>query len=186
MDRREEETIETIYQAFTNLINTKDFDDITIQNILDEAKIGRSTFYCHFKTKNDLLLKISQDIFEHVFSHSLQEEKSHDFSKENIFDYKHYLTHIFYHIKDKKELIAGILSSKGNSLFINEFRNNLKVLANSYFNNYPYPTNSFIPLELKKNIAIDNFIVILKFWVDNHFEETPEVLTEYFTNLFIK
>ena len=63
---------------------------------------------------------------------------------------------------------------------------NLKVLANSYFNNYPYPTNSFIPLELKKNIAIDNFIVILKFWVDNHFEETPEVLTEYFTNLFIK
>ena len=84
MDRREEKTIETIYQAFTNLINTKDFDDITIQNILDEAKIGRSTFYCHFKTKNDLLLKISQDIFEHVFSHSLQEEKSHDFSKENI------------------------------------------------------------------------------------------------------
>ena len=56
MDRREEKTIETIYQAFTNLINTKDFDDITIQNILDEAKIGRSTFYCHFKTKNDLLL----------------------------------------------------------------------------------------------------------------------------------
>ena len=57
MDRREEKTIETIYQAFTNLINTKDFDDITIQNILDEAKIGRSTFYCHFKTKNDLLLR---------------------------------------------------------------------------------------------------------------------------------
>ena len=39
MDRREEKTIETIYQAFTNLINAKDFDDITIQNILDEAKI---------------------------------------------------------------------------------------------------------------------------------------------------
>ena len=159
---------------------------VTIDELLNNKFENKNEKSLHSADYDDLLLKISQDIFEHVFSHSLQEEKSHDFSKENIFDYKHYLTHIFYHIKDKKELIAGILSSKGNSLFINEFRNNLKVLANSYFNNYPYPTNSFIPLELKKNIAIDNFIVILKFWVDNHFEETPEVLTEYFTNLFIK
>ena len=68
MDKRTEKTLDAIYDAFTILINTKDYDDITIQDILDKSNIGRSTFYTHFKTKNDLLLKISQDIFEHVFS----------------------------------------------------------------------------------------------------------------------
>ena len=82
MDKRQEKTLDAIYEAFTKLINSKDYDEITIQDILNESKIGRSTFYCHFKDKNELLLSISRHIFEHVFSHSLKEEATHDFSKE--------------------------------------------------------------------------------------------------------
>lgn len=183
MDKRTEKTLDAIYKAFTDLINTKDYDDITIQDILDKSNVGRSTFYTHFKTKNDLLLKISKDIFEHVFSHSLQEEKSHDFSKESIYDFKHLVTHILYHVRDEKDLIRGILLSKGNGLFLDEFRRHLLIFANSYFNNYPYSKNNLIPLELKKQLLCDGFIVILKYWINDGFNETPEVLTEYFVSL---
>ena len=183
MDKRTEKTLDSIYEAFTYLVNNKDYDDITIQDILDKSNVGRSTFYCHFKTKNDLLLKISQDIFDHVFSHSLQEEKSHDFSKDNFFDYKHLITHILYHIKDEKELIKGILLSKGNNLFLDEFKKHLYKFSNQYYNNYPY-NNNIIPLELKKALLVDNFIVILKYWIDDDFNETPEKLTEYFISAF--
>lgn len=183
MDKRTEKTLDAIYDAFTVLINNKDYDDITIQDILDKSNVGRSTFYTHFKTKNDLLLKVSKDIFEHVFSHSLQEEKSHDFSKESIYDFKHLITHIFYHVRDEKDLIKGILLSKGNSLFLDEFRSHLAKFANSYFNNYHYPKDSLIPLELKKQLLIDEFLVILKYWINDGFNETPEVLTTYFTSL---
>lgn len=183
MDKRTEKTLDSIYEAFTILINTKNYDDITIQDILDKSNVGRSTFYTHFKTKNDLLLKVSEDIFTHVFSHSLQEEKSHDFSKDSIYDFKHLITHILYHVRDEKDLIRGILLSNGNNLFLDEFKNHLTKFANSYFNNYPYPKDSPLPLELKKQLLVDGFITILKYWIDDDFKETPEKLTEYFISL---
>ncbi len=117
MDKRQEKTLKAIYDAFAKLINNKNYDDITIQDILDEANVGRSTFYCHFKTKNDLLLKISNDIFDHVFSNSLKEEKTHDFSKDLLFDYKHLITHILYHLHDERELIKGISYLKETQSF---------------------------------------------------------------------
>ena len=183
MDKRSEKTLDSIYIAFTELINTKDYDDITIQDILNESNIGRSTFYTHFKTKNDLLLSISQNIFDHVFSHSLQEEKSHDFSKDYFFDYKHLLTHILYHIRDEKDLIRGVLTSKGNSLFLEGFKANLTKFVNSYYNNYPYDETNNIPIELKKEILVENFITLIKYWIKDDFNESPEILTEYFISL---
>ena len=183
MDKRQEKTLDAIYEAFTKLINSKDYNEITIQDILDESKIGRSTFYCHFKDKNELLLSISKHIFDHVFSHSLKEEETHDFSKEDIFDYKHLITHIYYHIQDEKVLIKGILSSNGNQVFLEEFKSHLYVLANSYFKNYPYK-NSDVPLSLTKDLLGENFIAILKYWMNNDFKESPEQVSDYFVSTF--
>lgn len=41
MDKRKEKTINAIYNAFANLIREKDYDDITIQDLLEEASISR-------------------------------------------------------------------------------------------------------------------------------------------------
>lgn len=185
MDKREEKTIKAIYSAFTKLINEKDYDDITIQDLLNEANVSRSTFYAHYKTKDELLLSVSNHIFEHVFSKTLQEEKTHDFSKDLILDYRHLIEHIFYHIRDEKELFEGILSNKVNALFLMEFRNQLSKFVTSYFANYPM-TNSFIPLELRKSLAIEEFIVVLKYWVKNEFKENPEEITEFYIKSAIK
>ena len=53
MDKRKEKTINAIYNAFANLIREKDYYDITIQDLLEEASISRSTFYSHYKTKDE-------------------------------------------------------------------------------------------------------------------------------------
>ena len=185
MDKRKEKTINIIYDAFAELIRKKDYDDITIQDILDETSISRSTFYAHYKTKDELLLSISNHIFEHVFSKTLQEEKTHDFSKDMIIDYRHLIEHIFYHVRDERELFEGILSNKVNALFLMEFRNQLSKFVSSYFANYPM-TNNSIPLELRKSLAIEEFIVVLKYWVNNNFKEDPEEITEYYVKSAIK
>ncbi len=185
MDKRSEKSINAIYDAFANLINKKDYDDITIQDVLDEASISRSTFYAHYKTKDELLLSVSNHIFEHVFSKTLREEKTHDFSKDLILDYRHLIEHIFYHIRDEKELFKGILSNKVNALFLMEFRNQISKFVSSYFANYPM-TNDVIPLELRKSLAIEEFIVVLKYWVENDFKESPEQITEFYIKSAIK
>ncbi len=185
MDKRKGKTINAIYNAFAKIIREKDYDDITIQDLLEEASISRSTFYAHFKTKDELLLSISNHIFEHVFSKTLQEEKTHDFSKDIIIDYRHLIEHIFYHVKDERELFEGILSNKVNALFLMEFRNQISKFVSSYFANYPM-INSFIPLELRKSLAIEEFIVVLEYWVQNNFQETPEEIADFYIKSAIK
>lgn len=183
MDKREEKTINKILDSFTRLLAIKDYDSITIQDILDISRVSRSTFYSHFKTKDDLLLYVSNHIFGHVFSKTLEEEKTHDFSKDIFFSYRHLVEHIFYHVRDEKEFFKGILKPNGPKIFINEFRKQLSILVDSYFNNYPYKEK--LPLKLKKSIIVNDFIVILDYWVQNNFVETPEEIAGYFIESFI-
>ncbi|MCQ2501769.1 MAG: TetR/AcrR family transcriptional regulator, partial [Lachnospiraceae bacterium] len=76
MDRRQKKTRMAVYEAFTSLLETKSYGNITVQEIIDRADIGRSTFYSHFETKDELLKSLCTDIFEHVFAEDLGKEKT--------------------------------------------------------------------------------------------------------------
>ena len=182
MDKRIEKTKATIYNAFKTTLNNKQYADITIQDILDVANISRSTFYAHFKTKEEVLKSLCSSIFHHVFSHSLEEEKSHDFSKSSIFDYKHLITHIFYHIHDNKDIINAIFKSESKDIFLNEMRQELKEFSQAMVSNH-YVKEKSIPENLRYRSLVESFIITLEYWVDNNYTETPELLTEYFIEL---
>ena len=67
MDRRQQKTRKAIFRAFRTLLEKKRYDHITVQEIIDEADVGRSTFYAHFETKEMLLEAMCSEIFFHVF-----------------------------------------------------------------------------------------------------------------------
>ena len=54
IDLRVKRTNKMIMEAFIHLVEAKGYDNITIQEIADEAMINRATFYSHFKDKQDL------------------------------------------------------------------------------------------------------------------------------------
>ena len=54
MDRRILRTRDTLGEALVGLIREKPFDEITVQEILDRAGVERSTFYTHYRDKDDL------------------------------------------------------------------------------------------------------------------------------------
>jgi AcrR family transcriptional regulator len=63
-DRRVRRTRDALGDALVELMHEKPFHAITVQNVLDRAAVGRSTFYTHFRDKNDLFLSDVDDFFE--------------------------------------------------------------------------------------------------------------------------
>src|SRR5205809_3882480 len=53
-DRRTQRTRHNLTHAMVELIQEKRFDDITVQNVIERADVGRATFYSHFRDKEDL------------------------------------------------------------------------------------------------------------------------------------
>lgn len=55
-DRRPKRTRAQLHEALLALVVERGYQRITVQDILDRANIGRSTFYLHFRDKDELLL----------------------------------------------------------------------------------------------------------------------------------
>ena len=95
-DRRIQKTLNLLREALGSLIREKPYDEIVVQEILDRANVGRSTFYMHFRDKDELLVsgihgmlgslnappdlpspgkpyerivRFSLPIFEHIYQH---------------------------------------------------------------------------------------------------------------------
>lgn len=61
-DRRIERTRRQLHDALGALIRAKAYERITVGEILRHANIGRSTFYTHFRDKDDLLVSHIHDM----------------------------------------------------------------------------------------------------------------------------
>ncbi|MCB0097425.1 MAG: TetR/AcrR family transcriptional regulator, partial [Caldilineaceae bacterium] len=67
-DRRIQKTRRALQDALLTLIVERRYDKITVQDILDRANVGRSTFYAHYRDKDDLLLGDFAGAMQHMFA----------------------------------------------------------------------------------------------------------------------
>jgi len=174
MDRRQKKTRQAIYEAFTKLLGEKSYSNITVQEIIDEANIGRSTFYSHFETKDELLKELCTEIFEHVFSNDLERESTHDFSSRKG-DIKDEITHILYHLRDSGGYIRRILSCESGEMFMRYF----KEYVAKVFEGELDRTQTDIPKEYMLNHMICDFAETVRWWMKNS-EYSPEDISRFF------
>jgi len=62
-DRRVTSTRESLFTAFAWLMQNRAYDEIRVSDIADRAQVARSTFYEHFRSKEDLMLESIEDPF---------------------------------------------------------------------------------------------------------------------------
>ena len=65
-DLRIRRTRERLGAALIALIQEKTMDRVTVQEVLERARVGRSTFYVHYRDKDDLLLSQLEHFLEMV------------------------------------------------------------------------------------------------------------------------
>jgi AcrR family transcriptional regulator len=69
LTERGKETQRLLGEILLKLITEKGYDKITVKDITDKANIDRTTFYLHFKDKDDLFLKSQQQIIDELIEY---------------------------------------------------------------------------------------------------------------------
>ena len=155
-------------------VNKKSYSNITVQEIIDRADIGRSTFYSHFETKDELLKALCTEIFDHVFSEDLTQERTHDFSTAER-SIEGETTHILYHLQDSRAYIKSILKSESGEIFMRYFKEYLKQI----FKGELEQSSSDIPKEYILDHMVWDFAETVRWWM-HHENYSPEDINRFF------
>lgn len=175
MDRRQQKTRKAIYNALSKLLERKRFESITVQEIIDEANIGRSTFYAHFETKDDLLKEMCTDIFHHIFNDRLPQEADHDYSTGSP-NLELKLGHILYHLQEVKSDLKGILGGESGELFMRFLKNYLRELFALYKKDF----SADIPEDFLLHHLSGSFAEAVKWWMMEDTKHSPEEVAAYY------
>ena len=179
MDRRQRKTREAIFSAFVELLAKKDFNDITVGEIIKKADIARATFYSHFETKEYLLKELLEELFCHIFDSKNNKNNGH----KHIFECEapdSVFLHLFQHFKKNDNNILELLSSQNNDLFLSYFKSNLKNMIISQSELFKARKSEKLPEDFWLSHITSTFVETLRWWIDNGMKEPPEVITEYF------
>lgn len=176
MDRRQQKTRRAIFTAFLTLLEKKRYDHITVQEIIDEADVGRSTFYAHFETKEMLLEAMCSEIFFHVF----EQDPCPWVGRTEELEGK--LSHTLWHVRDSRNDLVGILMSDSGEVFLGYFKRHLQTLFEAH-------TDAFdegLPRDFLLHQLSTGFAETVKWWVARKFKETPEEVAGYFMRMYGK
>jgi len=184
MDRRQRKTREAIFDAFSELLLHSSYSQITVQRIIDGADVGRTTFYSHFPTKDDLLREMCAEMFEHVFSEAPEAELTHDFSRASD-DPKAIVTHILYHLREHGRTMLVLLTCESGELFQRYFHQYFNELVTLHILGGCLRKNALVPEEFLIDHISGSFVNIVRWWLKNDMKQSPEEVAEYFMSVIL-
>ena len=179
MDRRQRKTREAIFAAFSSLLSQKGYSKITVEEILDRADVGRSTFYAHFETKDYLLKALCEELFCHIFDATEKQASNHRhiFScdpPDSVF------AHLFQHFSRNDNHILDLLSGENNHLFLTYFKSGLEELIETQLDTLGIRQAEGLPRDYLRNHVCASFVETLRWWVAHGMVESPRQITDYF------
>lgn len=179
MDRRQKKTREAIFNAFTELLSKKHFNQITVGEIIEKADIGRATFYAHFETKDFLLKELCEELFCHIFDAAEEGVQKH----KHIFDCdapSSVILHLLQHLQKNDNNILELLACENNELFLRYFKENLKILIKNQPQIFENKKGKELPDDYWINHVSSTFVETVRWWLNSGMKESPETLSNYF------
>jgi AcrR family transcriptional regulator len=176
-DRRVQRTRRLLLDALVAQILEKGYESVTVQDIIDHANVGRSTFYAHFQDKEDLLLS-GFEILRGEFEKHLMGEGN------NIEDPWGFSLIIFRHIQVNPKLFKIMVGKQGNAMILQRFIKYLTMMVNSHIKTeLPLKARELIPPEVLSLYIIGSLTALLTWWVDNDIPYTAERMNEMYQQL---
>jgi AcrR family transcriptional regulator len=177
-DRRAQRTQQALLEALLDLLKTRHYDAISVKDIIDRANVGRSTFYAHYQTKDELL----KSGFERVLN-MLLDQVEFDAGGHHL---KINTIPLFRHAQGHAELFRtlswgsgfDLITMQGMTSLSTKFLQRLTpLLAGS--------AQATVPLPVLTYSLAGSLLVLVKWWLENGMPVSPEEMDGNFQRLIM-
>ncbi len=177
-DRRSQRTQQALIDALLTLLAVKSYDAITIKDIVDQANVGRSTFYAHYPTKDDLLASGFAHALELLIQHIELGEADQGLSVDT--------TMLFRHAQGHYELYRALSWGTGYDLLTRDGHAALTAMLQERLTALiSEKALSSVPLPLLCYSIAGTVLLLLKWWLDNRMPYSPERMNEIVQQLML-
>jgi len=185
MDRRKRKTRKAIFDACVSLMQEKEFQNITVNEIVERADINRGTFYLHFVDKYDMMNSFENEMIEKIEDVMLNNIPKKQF--EELFIQSRYDTvvEILKCYEQNKELLHLLMRSSHSASFQAKLRDKLKsVVTEKIFPNFEnlelqIPTDLLVILFTSISLSLAEYAQQSKTPID------AEQLGQFFINVML-
>jgi len=181
-DRRVQRTRELLQKALIELIGERGYDAITIQDIVDRANVGRTTFYLHYSSKDDLFLSCHETIVNEFQSGPLY---PHTLSREELLSpiVPAGMARAYRHLEEARARLHPIFQGKDGPLILRRIRDWSAHEIEANLRAAFADVDSTIPLEVLANYLAGAQLALVQWWLEKRRPHTPENLAQTFHRL---
>ncbi|HET6821545.1 MAG TPA: TetR/AcrR family transcriptional regulator [Anaerolineales bacterium] len=178
-DRRVQRTRELLQKALIELISERGYDAISIQDIVDRANVGRTTFYLHYNSKDELFISCHEAIVGKFRIGPL-----HPLSREELLSLEAPpgMTSAYRHLEEARALLYSVFQGKDSLLILRRIRDwsarDIEANLRSAF-----PEESAIPLDVLALYLAGAQIGLVQWWLEKRQSHTLEELAQIFHRL---
>lgn len=179
-DRRVQRTRELLQKALIELISERGYDAITVQDIVDRANVGRTTFYQHYSSKDELSMScheamVSEFHFGPLYPLSRAELLAPEAPPGLVSAYRH--------LEAARALVYRIFQGKDGVLILRRIRDwSAQEIAASLRAAFP-ESDSAIPVDVLANYLAGAQIALVQWWLEKRQPHAPEHLAQTFHRL---
>jgi AcrR family transcriptional regulator len=181
-DRRVERTRELLQKALIELIGEQAYDDITIQNIADRANVGRTTFYLHYSSKDELFMGCHEAILSEFQSGPIY---PHPLSREALLspETPPRMISAYRHLESARVHLYPIFQGKDGPLLLRRIRDWSAREIEANLRTAFAEIDSIMPLDVLANYLAGAQIALVQWWLDRRQAHSPETLARTFHRL---
>jgi AcrR family transcriptional regulator len=179
VDRRVRRTRELLRGALLSLILERGYEHITVQDILDRADIGRSTFYAHYRDKDQLLLSGFDDAFAALAANIPAPNRTNGQR-----DFLVAARVLFQHAEGHRQLWKALIGKPGAELVLRYLRENLSALLEPHLRaQLPTPSSDPLKLAAATQYTVNALVGILAWWAETDVPYTADEIYDIFKQL---
>jgi AcrR family transcriptional regulator len=184
VDRRIERTRQLLSKALMDLIIERGYESITIQDITDRANVSRTTFYLHFKDKDELLFASMTKIYDGLIG----DDKDWMTLDATEADYEQMACDPsdFEHVAEFADFYRVMLSKKGSVTFVLQVLSYLTEITKPALEAKLNGAEPKVPLDLIASFFAGAEVGVMKWWLENDMRYSPEDMAkmQFFLSAF--